>query len=75
MTGRRQVLTEAQREQRRIEQRELVVASIQQLRSSDGWGAYLAARARFRSYSALILSGACRPWSGAWVSAWRHVFD
>ena len=52
MTGRRQVLTEAQREQRRIEQRELVVASIEQLRSSDGWGAYLAARARFRSYSA-----------------------
>jgi len=51
MTGRRQVLTEAQREQRRIEQRELVVASIQQLRSSDGWGAYLNARARFRSYS------------------------
>ena len=52
MAKRRQVLTEAQREQRRIEQRELVVASIEQLRSSDGWGAYLTARARFRSYSA-----------------------
>jgi len=60
MTGRRQVLTEAQREQRRIEQRELVVASIQQLRSSDGWGAYLNARARFRSYTIIILS-ASRP--------------
>ncbi len=52
MAKKRQVLTEAQREQRRIEQRELVVASIQQLRSSDGWSAYLTARARFRSYSA-----------------------
>jgi hypothetical protein len=36
----------------RIEQRELVVASIEQLRSSDGWRVYLEARARFRSYSA-----------------------
>ena len=52
MTGRRQVLTDEQREQRRAEQRELVVASIEQLRSSDGWGAYLSARGRFRSYSA-----------------------
>jgi len=51
MTGRRQVLTEAQREQRRSEQRELVVASIEQLRCSDGWRAYLTARDRFRSYS------------------------
>jgi antirestriction protein ArdC len=52
MAKRRLVPTEEQREQRRIEQRELVVASIEQLRSSDGWRAYLAARARFRSYSA-----------------------
>jgi antirestriction protein ArdC len=52
MAKRRPVLTEQQREQRRAEQRELVVASIEQLRSSDGWRAYLAARARFRSYSA-----------------------
>lgn len=51
MANRGSVLTEEQREQRRIEQRELVVASIEQQRSSDGWGAYLAARARFRSYS------------------------
>jgi antirestriction protein ArdC len=52
MASRRQVLTEAQREQRRAEQRELVVASIEQLRSSHGWRAYLTARAQFRSYSA-----------------------
>ena len=52
MAKKRPVLTEEQREQRRAEQRELVVASIEQLRSSDGWRAYLAARARFRSYSA-----------------------
>lgn len=52
MAKKRPVLTEEQRAQRRIEQRELVVASIEQLRSSDGWRAYLTARARFRSYSA-----------------------
>ena len=52
MAKRRPVLTEEQREQRRVEQRELVVASIEQLRSSSGWRAYLDARARFRSYSA-----------------------
>jgi N-terminal domain of anti-restriction factor ArdC len=48
----RPILTEERREQRRAEQRELVIASIEQLRSSDGWRAYLNARARFRSYSA-----------------------
>jgi hypothetical protein len=47
-----QPLTDEQRAQRRAEQRELVVAAIEQLRSSDGWHAYLTARARFRSYSA-----------------------
>jgi hypothetical protein len=51
MAKRRQPLTEEQREQRRIEQRDLVVASIERLRSSEGWRAYLHARARFRSYS------------------------
>jgi len=44
-------LTEHEREQRRAQQRELARASIEQLRSSDGWRAYLKARARFRSYS------------------------
>jgi len=47
----RQPLTDEEREQRRAEQRELVVASIEQLRTSDGWQAYLKARAQFRSYS------------------------
>jgi hypothetical protein len=51
MAKRRPVLTEEQRAQRRAEQRELVVASIEQPRSSSGWRAYLAGRARFRSYS------------------------
>jgi hypothetical protein len=54
MANRRHVLTDQQRENRRAEQRELVVASIEQLRSSDGWRAYLSARARFRSYTAVI---------------------
>lgn len=60
MASRRPILTEAQREQRRAQQRELVIASIEQLRSSDGWRAYLTARARFRSYTLVILSGGCR---------------
>jgi hypothetical protein len=41
MTKRRAPLTDEQREQRRAQQRELVLASIEQLRTSDGWQAYL----------------------------------
>jgi antirestriction protein ArdC len=46
-----QRLTDEQREQRRAQQRELVTASIEQLRSSEGWQRYLTTRAAFRSYS------------------------
>jgi antirestriction protein ArdC len=48
---RRPNLSDAEREQRRAEQRELVRASIEQLRSSDGWQAYLKARRRLHTYS------------------------
>jgi N-terminal domain of anti-restriction factor ArdC len=44
-------MTDEEREQRRAEQRELVRASVEQLRSSDGWQAYLKARRQFHSYS------------------------
>ena len=44
-------LTDEEREQRRAEQRALITASVEQLRSSDGWRAYLRARRTFRSYS------------------------
>ena len=47
----RQPLTDEQREQRRTEQRELVKASIEQLRHSEGWQAYLRARRAFHTYS------------------------
>ena len=47
----RRPLTDQEREQRRAEQRELVVRSIGQLRTTDGWQAYLKARRQFRSYS------------------------
>jgi hypothetical protein len=50
-TRRRRVLSDEDREQRRTEQRELARASVEQLRSSEGWRAYLSARGRFRSYS------------------------
>ncbi len=36
------------------EERELIRASVEQLRSSDGWRSYLKARARFRSYTIII---------------------
>ena len=51
MAQTRRALTDEQREQRRAQQRELVVASIEQLRCSAGWQAYLDTRRRFRSYS------------------------
>ena len=60
MTKTRRPLTDEQREQRRAEQRELVIASIEQLRTSNGWQTYLETRRRFPSYSTrnvlLILS-------------------
>jgi antirestriction protein ArdC len=51
MAQTRRALTDEQREQQRAQQRELVIASIEQLRTSDGWQAYLHARARFPAYS------------------------
>lgn len=62
-------LTDEQRAQLRAEQRQLVRASVEQLRSSDGWWAYLSARARFASFSVylgaaassrVMLAGCCR---------------
>ena len=50
-TKQRRPLTDEQREAHRAAQRELVCASIEQLRSSDGWQGYLNARRRFPSYS------------------------
>jgi antirestriction protein ArdC len=50
-TTTRRVLADEEREQRRAEQRELVTASIEQLRCSEGWRQYLKARAVFRAYS------------------------
>ena len=50
----KRTLSDQEREQRRAEQRELVRASIEQLRSSEGWQAYLKVRSRFHSYSVII---------------------
>jgi hypothetical protein len=47
MARSQRALTDEQREQQRAQQRELVIASIEQLRTSDGWQAYLHPRARF----------------------------
>ncbi len=51
MATTRRALTEQEREQRHAQQRELVRASVEQLRCSDGWQAYLHARRHFRLYS------------------------
>jgi len=59
MANHKRALTDQEREQRRAEQRELVRASVEQLRSSDGWRAWMRARSRFRAYSTLILRASC----------------
>ena len=51
MPNRRRAVTPEEREHRRAGQRELVRASIEQLRTSDGWKAYLRARRGFPTYS------------------------
>jgi hypothetical protein len=51
MAKTRRPLTDEEREARRAAQRELVGASIEELRTSDGWQAYLNARRRFPAYS------------------------
>jgi hypothetical protein len=51
MAKTRRPLTDEEHEARRAAQRELVRASIEQLRTSDGWQSYLKARRRFPSYS------------------------
>ena len=50
-TATRSVTTDQDREQRRAQQRELMTAAVEQLRSSDSWRAYLTTRAAFRTYS------------------------
>lgn len=47
----RRTLTDDERAERRAAERELVKASVEQLRSSQGWQAWLAARSRFHRYS------------------------
>ncbi len=44
-------LTDDERAERRAQDREYAHQAIEQLRSSDGWNAWLTARASFRSYS------------------------
>jgi hypothetical protein len=50
-TTKRKPLTDREREQRRTEQRALITASVERLRSSGGWRSYLRARRTFPSYS------------------------
>ena len=51
MPEHRRQLTDEQRAQRRAQDREYAHRAVEQLRSSDGWNAWLTARASFRNYS------------------------
>jgi hypothetical protein len=47
-------LTQAERQQRRLRDRERLVEATRALLSSEGWKAWLRARASFHCYSLLI---------------------
>ena len=47
----RRSLTDAERDERRAQQRQLMTDAVEALRSSDGWQAYLRTRRAFRAYS------------------------
>lgn len=47
-------LTDAEREQRRAEDRRTAIAAVEQLKSSDGWQAWLRVRRHFHAYSLVI---------------------
>ena len=65
MANDKRTLSDEEREQRRAEQRELVRASIEQLRSSDGWQAYLKVRSRSIARGASAAHGSpSRPTAG-----------
>jgi hypothetical protein len=55
-------LTDDERAERRAQDREYARQAVEQLRSSDGWNAWLTARASFRNYSLgnqLLIAMAC----------------
>jgi antirestriction protein ArdC len=76
-TRRRRQLTDQEREQRRAEQRALITASVEQLRTSSGWRAYLKARRTFHSYSTrnilMILSQRATATHVAGFRAWLNL--
>jgi antirestriction protein ArdC len=51
MRKQRKQLTDEERAERREKERELVKASVEALRSSEGWQAWLESRSRFHKYS------------------------
>ncbi len=50
-TKKRSPLTDAEREQRRVQDRQTAMAAVEALKSSDGWRAWLRVRRRFHTYS------------------------
>jgi hypothetical protein len=54
MPEHRRELTKEQRAQRRAQDREYARRAVERLRSSDGWNAWLTARASFRNYTKVI---------------------
>ena len=74
-TYRRRAPTDAEREQRRAEQRQLVTEAVEQLRSSEGWLSYLRARRHFHDYSLLIWRPNVLVGKGSGGFRRRHVTD
>lgn len=50
----RRPLTDAEREQRRPQDRQTAMAAVEVLKSSDGWRAWLRVRRRFHTYTPVI---------------------
>jgi len=65
----RRPLTDAERQQRRAEDRQTATAAVEALKSSDGWQAWLKVRRRFHTYSLLIWGGRCQRCGGGSLCA------
>jgi hypothetical protein len=63
----RKQLNDEERAERRERDREYARLAVERLRSSDGWKAWLTARASFHDYSALISGPGCRSPAATWL--------
>ena len=76
MAKSRRPLTDAERDERRAQQRQLMTDAVEALRGSDGWQRYLTTRRAFRSYSPrnILLIGLQHP-TATQVAGFRKWLD